>query len=225
MSDVPVLDQVQQVKLAAVIPWLGGQPDRQQNLDYVRKHYQEHMPIFVGSGATLGECRNRGAIAAMDAGYDMIFFVDGDMVLPVKSVTKAADLALLTGGLVYPYGQLTRLYKWERESFLRGCAPPQRHSAGEAGALVVSAEGFKRIHGYPHLSSQEDNILHNVAAGLLGPATRYCGPAIHLWHEPSARRQDDRALQVVYKTEAAVNNPDQIEALVKASRYYDLTLF
>lgn len=225
MLSVQVHDQVRQMRVAAVIPWMGGQPDRQQNLDYVRKHYQPHMRIFIGSGNTLGECRNRGALAAMAEGYDMIFFVDGDMVVPVTSVTKAVQMAHITGSAVYPYGKLTRLYKWEREALFRGAPPPARQDLAEAGALVISAEGFKRIHGYPHLSFSEDNILHNVATALLGPTARYNGPAQHLWHEPSARRQDDRILQVVYKTEAAVNDPDQIEYLIERSGYYDLTLF
>lgn len=215
------------MKPAVVIPFMGTDPIRVQNLQVVQHHYRRHFDVFMGSGATIGEARNNGAFKAMAAGHEYLFFVDADIIIPINNILQAVKVSLVTGSGVYPYGQMVRTTTGERKTFIeRGSLPSHSNGLPEGGALVLSREGFVNICGYPEIDFGEDNILHNAMRCLLGPISRIWEPGYHLWHPAgNSNFQETRILQVVQKTEAAYDSPEMMRNLIKKAGYHDIPRF
>lgn len=214
------------MKPAAIIPFFGQDPTRVQNLQAVQRFYQRDFEIFMGSGETIGEARNNAAFKAIKAGHEHLFFVDADIIIPIKNVLQAIALAKLTGSGVYPYGPMVRMVQAERRAFLeRGTLPSRIEGFPEGGALVLSHQGFIEVCGYPQINYGEDNILHNAIRSFLGPIVRIWEPGFHLWHPSSTGSVDTRAVQVVRKTEESVGLPDIMRRIILKAGYHDVARF
>lgn len=233
MSPVPVHDQLRETvdemfKTVVAIPFMGTDPVRVQNLQAVQAYYRKHFDIVTASGSSIGQARNNAAFKAIAAGAENIFFLDADVLVPIQNVIQAIKVAQVTASGVYPYGQMVRTGRGERDRFIeRGSLPSRSDGLPEGGALVLSRQGFIDCCGFPEISFGEDNILHNAMRCFLGPISRIWEPGYHLWHPDGSSDgyMDTRILQVVRQSELNLSDPEGMKNLFKKAGYHDISRF
>jgi hypothetical protein len=202
-----------------------GQPERQESFKFVLNYYGKRYPVFIGSGPTTGEARNDGALGAIAAGASVLFFVDADIVIPYDQVDLATKIADYTGALVYGYGAMTRLYKWETTSVIAGNKVEARGGHPEAGACAIRTDSFCRVYGFPRMSISEDAFFHNICMCFLGPVIRVWGDGFHLWHPESNHVPEQRIQQIIRASEISVTDTERMQNLIKKAGLHDVEAF
>ena len=197
------------MRTVILIPWRGGDPWREQALDYVRQWYAPlGFPVVLGDSGD--ESFNRGAshnAAARSAGdWDVALNVGADILAELDVVRLAVARARETGKLVLPHDDYLPLTEAQTLEVLDGTAPgdlrQRRRGVGRqtwalSGALVFTHAAFDTIGGYdPNFVGWgwEDTAFYRDAERTVG-VTRLPGAIWHLWHprDAAAERADFEA--------------------------------
>jgi hypothetical protein len=184
------------VRVAAVIPWRGGQPDRERHHQTVRAHLRDLLPDAWHIDADSGHqpfsragSRNHGVRLAQDVGAEVVVLCDAD-TLPEREPLLAAIDGAHDGLLHLPYTRyrsLTRrgLAQYRRGDPLMDCDVDHDHEGATGGVIVIRVDAWwraggmdERFQGWGH----EDAAFRLAADTLLGPTVRHPGAIHHLWH-------------------------------------------
>jgi hypothetical protein len=226
------------VIVAAVVPWRGGQPDREGHHAAVRAHLRQLLPRAVHLDADSGHltfsragARNCGVLLAKSRLADVVVICDADTLVepgPLHEAIADAD----DGRLHLPYTRYRGLSETATETFhrspgavLTGLDTEQETDWATGGVLVIQPDAWWRAGGMDERHAGwgfEDTSFRVAADALLGPTVRHEGVIHHLWH-PTSRVRDStygasRALADRY--DAAQGNPDAVRALVAEHRPY-----
>jgi hypothetical protein len=220
------------VRVAAVIPWRGGQPDRERHHQTVRAHLRDLLPdawhIDADSGHTpfsRAGSRNHGVRLAQDAGCDVVVICDAD-TLPEREPLLAAVDGAHDGRLHLPYVHFKGLSRKGTNRYLRGVPPEQcetelAHDHATGGCLVITPNAWWRAGGMDErfIAYGFEDVAFRIAAdALLGPTVKHEGTIWHLWHVKtmglgSPQHIANGALASRYV--AAEGRPDVVRSLVR----------
>jgi hypothetical protein len=219
------------VRVAAVIPWRGGQPDRERHHQTVRAHLRDLLPDAWHIDADSGHqpfsragSRNHGVRLAQDVGAEVVVLCDAD-TLPEREPLLAAIDGAHDGRLHLPYTRyrsLTRrgLAQYRRGDPLMDCEVDHDHGWATGGVLVIQPEAWWRAGGMDEAMvgwGFEDSAFRVAVDALLGPTVRHDGVIHHLWHKPdwnigSPRYNANAARMQRYV--AAEGDPAAVRAIV-----------
>lgn len=184
------------MRVACVIPWRGGKPDRERHHETVRAHLREILPDAVHLDVDSGHepfsragSRNLGVRLAQEAECDVVVICDADTLVERGPLAEAIDAAH-DGVLHLPYTRYRSLTKRGLAQFNAGwdlleCEVDHDHEWATGGVLVVTPETWakaggmdERCRGWGH----EDVTFRLAADTLCGPTVRHPGTIHHLWH-------------------------------------------
>lgn len=221
------------MRVAVVIPWRGGQPDRDRHHETVRAHLRALLPDVVHLDVDSGHepfsragSRNLGVRLAQDAGCDVVVLCDADTLAEEEPLLAAIDGAHQAGRLHLPYTHFRGLSENGTRLYLDGTPPDACEAELETtwstgGAMVLTPEAWWRMGGMDERFTgwgMEDTAARVACDALLGPTVRHEGVIHHLWH-PSAidpaspLYQANRELMARYVE--AEGNPDAVRAIVR----------
>ncbi len=219
------------MRIAVVIPWRGGQPDRERHHATVSAHLRGLLPDAIHMDVDSGHqpfsragSRNLGVRLAQDAEADVVVLCDAD-TLPEREPLMAAIDSAHDGLLHLPYVHFRGLSENGTRSYLGGtppeaCETELAHDWATGGCLVLTPEAWdsaggmdERCVGYGY----EDAIFRIAADALLGPTVKHDGTLWHLYHEkqmglgsPEHTANGELAARYV----AAEGNEDAVRAIV-----------
>lgn len=219
------------MRVAVVIPWRGGQPDRERHHETVRAHLRELLPDAWHIDADSGHhpfsragSRNRGVQLAQDVGADVVVLCDAD-TLPEREPLLAAIGSAHDGLLHLPYTHFRGLSQNGTRAYLGGtpgdaCEVELETTWSTGGVLVLQPSAWWRMGGMDERFrswGMEDTAARVACDALLGPTVKHEGTIHHLWHpseiDPtSPLYQANLALMARYV--AAEGNPDAVRPIV-----------
>ena len=192
-----------------LIPWRGGQPERERNLRYVLRWYEPlGLEVYLGDSSHVpfnrGASRNTASEGAGD--WDRALIADADCLAELLVVRDAFNLAWRTGKLILPHDNFIDLHKRGTEKFMLDPdeyrRDPRRFSRltgmrwsapqAPSGALVLTHAAFDAIGGYDPAFygwGYEDTALLFDAEHTVG-YERIPGRLLHLYHPRDARIMD-----------------------------------
>lgn len=185
--------------VSVLVPWRGGQPDRERAWAYVRSWWTERHPDWQ---VITGSCPDgpwRKALAVEDAlsraDGDVLVIADADVIADgvgeaVRAVEAGAPWAI-------PHNLLYRLTAEATEDVLGGAAPharmpttqPPYEGYAGGGAAVLRREAYERHPLDPRFAGwgAEDEAAAFAWRSLVGGPWRGTAPMWHLHHEPQPR--------------------------------------
>lgn len=195
--------------VVTLVPWRGGNPDREATWDIVRPELGAlGWPVITGdSDGPWARAAACNAAAAKAGEWDVALFADADTIPEPDAVFAAVEHVAAHGGAMRPHDHLWALTQGETRMFLRW--PPQarhrfqaRHRNLGGGLLVVSREAFDRIGGYDERFvgwGHEDSDINTRLLAYVGWELG-SGNAWHLWHPRddahTPERSRNRAMMV-----------------------------
>jgi hypothetical protein len=219
------------VRVAAVIPWRGGQPDRERHHQTVRAHLRDLLPDAWHIDADSGHqpfsragSRNHGVRLAQDVGAEVVVLCDAD-TLPEREPLLAAIDGAHDGLLHLPYRLFKGFSPKGTAAFLSGtpahqCGVELQTEWSTGGVMVIRPDAWWRMGGSDERFRGwgfEDTATRVAADALLGPTVRHDGTIYHLWH-PTARNPASplfKANEALMRRYAeAEGNPDAVRAIV-----------
>lgn len=219
------------MRVACVIPWRGGQPDRERHHETVRAHLRTLLPDAVHIDADSGHdpfsragSRNLGVRLADDAGCDVVVLCDADTIVEAGPLHAAIGSAH-DGRMHLPFTHFRGLSKNGTRVFLRGvardaCETELVHDWATGGCLVVTPQAWTRAGGMDERCvgyGFEDAIFRIAADALLGPTVKHEGTIWHLYHEKTmglGSPQHTANGQLAARYVAAEGDPDAVRAIV-----------
>jgi hypothetical protein len=184
--------------VSVLVPWRGGDPDREAAWEWVRAKWRATFP---GWEILVGECppgpwRKAAALAdaAKRATTDVVIMADADVWC--DSVAEAVD-AVFDGGVRWaiPHYHVHRLTKEATTAVLAGGElhgetirrPYPGYPGG--GMVVLQRRTLCKVPMDPRFTGwgQDDQAWSTALRCLAGPAYRGTAPLWHLWHEPAPR--------------------------------------
>ena len=219
------------MRVAAVIPWRGGQPDRERHHQRVRAHLRQLLPDAIHIDADSGHqpfsragSRNLGVELARNAGADIVVLCDADTLVqpePLYAAINAAQDQVLHLPFTRWLG-LSRagLRAYENGTPLHKCETEYTFDNATGSVLVITPAAWWRAGGMDERYrgwGMEDVAFRCAADTLLGPTIRHDGTAHHLWHPitwspHTPEYQHNAALLERYQQ--AVGNPAAMRALI-----------
>ncbi|MFI6510116.1 galactosyltransferase-related protein [Streptosporangium sp. NPDC050855] len=184
------------MRVAVVIPWRGGQPDRERHHETVRAHLRTLLPdawhIDADSGHTpfsRAGSRNHGVRLAQDVGADVVVLCDAD-TLPEREPLLAAVESAHDGLLHLPYTHFRGLSPQGTDAYLAGtpaylCATELETDWSTGGILVIQPSAWWQAGGMDERFQgwgAEDTAARVACDALLGPTAKHEGTIFHLWH-------------------------------------------
>jgi hypothetical protein len=219
------------VRVAVVIPWREGQPDRERHHATVSAHLRGLLPDAIHMDVdsdhqpfSRAGSRNLGARLAQDAECDVVVMNDAD-TLPEREPLMAAIDSAHDGLLHLPYVHFRGLSKNGTRSYLGGtppeaCETELAHDWATGGVWVIEPSAWWRAGGMDErfvAYAYEDTSYRVAADALLGPTVKHEGTIWHLWHEktmglgsPEHNANGELAARYV----AAEGNPEAVRAIV-----------
>lgn len=185
------------MRVAVVIPWRGGQPDRERHHETVRAHLRELLPdavhLDVDSGHTpfsRAGSRNLGVRLAQDAECDVAVLCDADTLPEREPLLAAIESAHQTGRLCLPYTRFRGLSARGTAAYFAGTPLPECGTELETewstgGCLVLTPAAWDCAGGMDEACvgwGFEDSIFRICADAILGPSVKCEGTISHLWH-------------------------------------------
>lgn len=219
------------MRVAVVIPWRGGQPDRERHHETVRAHLRALLPDAVHLDVDSGHepfsraaSRNLGVRLAQDAACDVVVLCDADTLVEEQPLRAAIDSAD-DGILHLPYVHFRGLSENGTRMYLGGtpgeaCETDLAHAWATGGILVLTPSAWGRAGGMDErfiAYGFEDTAFRIAADALLGPTVKHEGTIWHLWHEQqmglgSPEHTANSALAARYVT--AEGNPNEVRPIV-----------
>lgn len=219
------------MRVACVIPWRGGQPDRERHHETVRAHLRTLLPDAWHIDADSGHqpfsragSRNQGVRLAQDVGADVVVLCDAD-TLPESEPLQASIDSAHDGLLHLPYTVFkgftpngTRLYL--------GGTPPEacevelESTWSTGGVMVIEPSAWWRMGGMDERFQSwgmEDTAARVACDAILGPTVRHEGTIYHLWH-PSEIDPTSESYQAnlahMQRYVAAEGDPEAVREIV-----------
>lgn len=219
------------MRVACVIPWRGGQPDRERHHETVRAHLRELLPAAWHIDADSGHqpfsragSRNHGVRLAQDVGAEIAVLCDAD-TLPEREPLLAAIESACDGLLHLPYTVFkgftpngTRLHLGGTPA--QACEIELETTWSTGGVLVIEPAAWWRMGGMDERYvgwGMEDTAARVACDALLGPTVKHEGTIYHLWHpsEIDAAAPSYQAnLAHMQRYVAAEGNPDAVREIV-----------
>lgn len=218
-------------QVAVVIPWRGGQPDREHHHRIVRDHLRALLPdavhIDVDSLAdpfSRAGSRNEGVRIAQDIAADVVVLCDADTLVEPEPL-HAAIAAATDGRLHLPYTRYRALTQAGTTLHLDGvpaddCPAELESDWSTGGILVIEPASWWAAGGMDELFTAwgfEDSSFRICADALLGPTVKHDGTITHLWH-PSAFDPDSEQYQtnmaLAQRYVDAEHQPEAVRALL-----------
>lgn len=196
------------MSVSLIVPFRGGNSERQRNWDWLRARYETLHPeweIIVHPGAE-GEWRKGTAVnpAVAQASGDVVVIADADVVIPDEALCQAIR-ELDDAPWVVPHRRVYRLTRKATVSLIEGkvvmkeehvryLRTLKRHWAPPGGGMaIMRREHFagvdERFVGW----GGEDISFARAMDTLVGPHRRLEAIMLHLWHRPMPRRSRNRA--------------------------------
>lgn len=217
--------------VAVVIPWRGGDPDRERHHETVRARLRDMLPDAWHIDADSGHqpfsragSRNHGVRLAQDVGAEVVVLCDAD-TLPEREPLLAAIDSAHDGRLHLPYVHFRGLSETGTRHYLGGtpaeaCEAELETTWSTGGVMVIQPEAWWRMGGSDERFRGwgfEDTATRVACDALLGPTVRHTGTIYHLWH-PTARNPASplfKANEALMRRYAeAEGNPDAVRAIV-----------
>lgn len=198
------------MSVSVVIPWRGGDRDRELALNHVLGRYMTRHPswevvLTPDTAPSGGEWVKAEAVAAAldEAGGDTIVVADADVLC--DGTYEAVSAVEAGRSWAVPHHAVYRLTPESTRLVLDGGPPPdtrlphsllrgkvaETHKGVAGGGIVVLRRELwdicpmdARFRGW----GQEDLAWGWALARLFGPPHREVSPLLHLWHPPAPRR-------------------------------------
>ncbi|WP_433364059.1 glycosyltransferase family 2 protein [Streptosporangium sp. CA-115845] len=219
------------MRVAVVIPWRGGQPDRERHHETVRAHLRSLLPDAWHIDADSGHqpfsragSRNHGVRLAQDVGAEVVVLCDAD-TLPEREPLLAAIDSAHDELLHLPYRLFRGFTPAGTDAYMAGTQPMDcgielESEWSTGGCMVIQPPSWWRMGGMDERMTgwgAEDTAARVACDALLGPTVKHPGVIFHLWHpseiDPaSTLYQANMALMARYV--AAEGNPDQVRPIV-----------
>lgn len=219
------------MRVAVVIPWRGGQPDRDRHHETVRAHLRALLPdawhIDADSGHTpfsRAGSRNRGVQLAQDVGADVVVLCDAD-TLPEREPLLAAIESAHDGLLHLPYTHFRGFSHSGTRAYLGGtpedaCEVELETTWSTGGVMTITPDAWWRMGGMDETFrswGMEDTAARVACDAILGPTVRHDGTIYHLWHpseiDPSSPSYQANMARMARYVEAE-GKPDAVRAIV-----------
>lgn len=217
--------------VALIIPWRGGQPQREQHHLTVVNHMRALLPDAVHIDADSGHqpfsragSRNHGVHQAHQQGADVVVICDADTLVEAEPLKAAIEAA--TDGLLHlPYSRYRSLTalglkRYRTGTPLTACEVDHDHEWATGGVIVMQPQAWWAAGGMDETFTGwgfEDTSFRIAADALLGPTVKHPGTIHHLWHpqdwqlgSEQYQRNAARAQQYV----DAEGKPDEVRRIV-----------
>lgn len=220
------------MRVAVVIPWRGGQPDREAHHEVVRAHLRALLPDAVHMDVDSGHqpfsragSRNLGVRLAQDAECDVAVLCDADTLPEAEPLHAAIESAHQTGRLCLPYTNFRGLSPHGTRLYLGGtpaqaCEAELETEWSTGGCMAITPDAWWRMGGMDEAFQgwgMEDTAGRVACDALLGPTIRHKGVIHHLWHpseiDPASPSYQANMARMTRYVEAE-GNPDAVRALV-----------
>lgn len=182
------------MSVAVIVPYRGGQPERDRNWAWIRHHYETHHPSWPIVVADSPGPWSKGAAvntAAADTDATVLVIADADSFVPPAALTEAVDLAA-TVPWVVPHGNVRRLNPHATDQLIAGndydrrdLARPLYEGPAGGGIAVLTHDAFDAVGGIdPRFLDwgNEDLCWSFALETLVGHHLRLGADLIHLWH-------------------------------------------
>lgn len=219
-------------RVVVLVPWRGGDPDRETAWRFVRAHL-EQLGWQIFEGDRIGEWNRSAAInaASLAAGdWDVAVVVDSDTIDDLRVIRKAVSLARSRGGAVVPWNRRVKLTTDGLEWIERGKSgrpPIDRTDRTPAtlsvemrgGTIVVSRAAWDAVGGFDDGFTEwgYEDVAFRTAVKTLANLTEIGGTCYHLWH-PQARKHSTRGHARMQMYRAASGKPDRMRWVVPAGK-------
>ena len=190
------------MKVGLVIPWRET-ATRIDAFNAALKRHREifpDLPIYKGDSSgpyfNPSEARNRGCLAALADGCEVLAVLDADTLFDSLSLTEAIEIAIRTKLVCYPYtyavdlspGYTLSYLTGELDLFLSRDEGPGDAVAKHVGSgWVMTAEVFEKLNGWDENFLRwgyEDNAFQETHLKMLGaPMERAAGRCYKLHHD------------------------------------------
>lgn len=185
--------------VSVIVPWRGGDPDRERAWAYVRRWWAERHPDWqvVTGDCTDGPWVKALAVAdALDrADGDLLVIADADVI--TDGVGQAVEAVESGAPWAIPHNLLYRLTPASTEAVYGGATPHERMPVAKTphegyaggGITAIPRETYERVPLDPRFVGwgSEDEALALALRTLAGRPWRGTAPMYHLHHEPQAR--------------------------------------
>lgn len=221
------------MQAAIVIPWRGGQADRERHYTVVRAAMRATLPDAPLLNADSGHhpfsragSRNHGVrLAQTAAAADVVAIVDADTIPEPAPLHDALRAAHGDGRLHLPYTHYRGLSQHGTRDYLAGSMPDEcdvelAHEWATGGVMVIRPDAWWRAGGMDErfVGFGHEDVAFRIAADtLLGPTARHPGVITHLWHPKAmglGSPQHQANGQLCERYNAANGDPDAIQALI-----------
>lgn len=219
------------MRVAVVIPWRGGQPDRERHHETVRAHLRTLLPDAVHLDVDSGHApfsragsRNLGVRLAQDAEADVVVLCDAD-TLPEREPLLTAIESAHDGLLHLPYRLFRGFTPAGTDAYMAGappmgCAIELETEWSTGGVMVIQPSSWWRMGGMDERCigwGMEDTAARVACDALLGPTVKHPGTIFHLWHpseiDPASPLYQANAALMARYVEAE-GNPDAVRPIV-----------
>lgn len=219
------------MRVAAVIPWRGGQPDRERHHETVRAHLRRLLPDAIHLDADSGHqpfsragSRNLGVRLAEKAGADIVVINDADTIVEHEPLLSAIDGAH-DGRLHLPYDTFRGLSPNGTRLHLSGapaeaCETELETTWSTGGVMIIQPSSWWRMGGMDEAFrswGMEDTAARVACDAILGATVRHDGTIYHLWHpseiDPSSPSYQANMARMARYVEAE-GKPDAVRAIV-----------
>lgn len=229
------------MKVAILVPWRAGNPDRQKLWDFTKAWWQRDHPdwtIHEAAGPLDGPFNRSAAIneAARAAGeWDVAVIIDADVIANADAVRNGVELAQATGQMVVTHDERVMLSKAGARKVLEGYRGSWRTAGmvervwqdSVSCSVVVSRSLWDLVGGFDELFvgwGREDTAFRIAAETLTGkPLIRLSSELFHLWHpeSPEARKTSPirKANEARHQRYVAARwNADDVRSLLGEAR-------
>jgi predicted glycosyltransferase involved in capsule biosynthesis len=235
--------------IAFIIPYWGTDPYRKQAFEYLQQHIWREFEgwdsvVYTRGGQSQSRsvCRNELATMALDAGAEILVFIDADSIPSSGAIQGALSTVMLRKSWLLPYTTYYNLTQegsrtfmdsppwsfWRAEDeyeyeYVFPGPDPRDRPASVGGSVIVHKEAWEKVKGYDERFrgwGGEDRAFAYALETMTGDLLRYPSPIYHLWHPaPEDQRFDnpdwERNRVLLERYEKAHLMPALMSALVK----------